>query len=337
MPLLVVILIIILGVIVVIAIINALWRLHAVIFYSSRPRKLNESCAMTSDCHQGLTCDQSLCLIPITGSCVNREDLCSQGGVCSKGMCIIEVEPSLSVKSQLETETPVAHVNKTPVIEEELDPAAFHSLRLENGTLIVEKKNILDASIGTEKDLIFVWYATFSKINKNTSINVVHNKNTISSIIPNEVTVVSCQAFGRICYILVRGLNQQYAIQKYVLTLEGKINVEYPQLPPYPDVAKCVNLGVSDKNVIMIVTEESIISFNTASLNTSTSSWYINKRNNSNILYMNHINGMLFSISQENWYYGSISGFREENTYPVVGSNGVVNKPYWAKKGLRLS
>src|SRR5258706_9819096 len=99
MPLLIVILVVILGLIVVIAIINAMWRLRPVIFSSSRPHKLNEQCSTTSDCHIGLTCDQSRCLIPITGSCVNREDLCSQNGVCKKGMCVIEVDPVIKSSS----------------------------------------------------------------------------------------------------------------------------------------------------------------------------------------------------------------------------------------------
>lgn len=315
------------------------------------PKRLGQYCNMTSDCNIGLTCDQSVCKIPIAGSCVNREDMCAEDGLCIKGMCKIKFIPVSAgtvsagtvvlpnIKRFTPLKTVVSEVKGAPspiiiskletpkpvVDDEEYDPETFHRLALPNGKVIVHDKNIIDASFGKDNN---IWYITKK------TINVIDNhgvKN--SSYIPGDNIAISCQAFNKVCYVLVKDNNGQFSMQKFNI----KLDVEYPHFPVHEHINSCINLGISEAGLIMIVTKQSIISFNPNSLKDNLSSWYVDNMNNKNIFYMNHINGKLFSLDNSTWYYGDKQGNREEGTFPVVGEDFVENRNYWVRDGLYLT
>jgi hypothetical protein len=360
----------IITIVIIIVIIRAIIDVYWSKNNKERPGKPGETCNMTSDCSIGLTCDQSTCLVPITGSCVNVEDKCSQNGTCFKGMCIINTQigniPTQNISPTTRTAaSPSIKNNKSLANTGDYNPNTFHSLISDDTRITVKGKNIVDASFDarskTSPGVGFMWYLTTNKAENRTIVNVTdYNGNSISTSMAKDILGISCQSFGRVCYVLVKqnvegkdnstgnvnkpskdknitSLKSKFAMQKFTLTLNGDIKVEHPLLPKHDDTQKCINLGISDKGVIMIVTEDSNISFNINSVNEDVSSWYLSPRNNRDILYMSYINGVLFSFTQDNWYYGNTSGERVEGTYPVVVNNIVENKNYWSKPGLKLS
>lgn len=344
-----VVVLIILCVIILMVLIKYLIKIWYRFDKSSTPKRLGRYCNMTSDCNLGLTCDQSICKIPISGSCVNREDMCAENGLCIKGMCkvrplpsevnslpvtvqtskivqtkeiktpiIINGVPSPIIISKLETPQPVTD-------DEEYDPETFHRLALPNGKVIVHDKNIIDASFAKDGS---VWYIT------KRTVNVIKENNVTKSIyISGDNIGISCQAFNKVCYVLVKNNKNIFSIQKYNLSLE----VEYPHFPNHEHINDCINLGISEAGLIMIVTKQSIISFNPNSLKENLSSWYVDSRDNKNILYMNHINGKLFSLNSNAWFYGDKQGKRVEDTFPVVEDETVENRNYWKRDNLYLS
>lgn len=318
-----------------------LFRYFIKLWYSrgrkASPYRLGHYCDMTSECQIGLTCDQSTCKIPIAGSCVNREDMCAENGLCIKGMC--KIKPVPLIDGTKLPEIPVVKIEvkgaPSPVIISKLetpknvtegyDEETFHRLALHNGKVVIHDKNIIDASLGKDGT---VWFITKTTIN-----NVELNGSTKSIEITGDNIAISCQAFNKVCYVLVKNTEKIFSIQKFNLDME----VEYPHFPIHEHVTDCINIGISEAGLIMIVTKQSIISFNPNALKDNLSSWYVDVKDNKNILYMNYINGKLFSIDGEKWYYGTKQGLREENTFPIVEDDKVQNRNYWVRDGLYLS
>ena len=331
-----VVILIILCIIILIVLVRYFIKLWSTRNRKSSPRRLGHYCDMTSDCQIGLTCDQSVCKIPIAGSCVNREDMCAESGLCVKGMCkikpipvTVEASPQLTpiIKMEVKGAPSPVIISKleTPKIIVDDYEETFHRLALQNGKVIIHDKNIIDASLGKDETVWFITKTTINSVNQNGSIVTVD--------IAGDNIAISCQAFNKVCYVLVKNQEKVFSIQKFNLDME----VEYPHFPIHEHVAECINIGTSEAGLIMIVTKQSIISFNPNTLKDNLSSWYVDIKDNKNILYMNYINGKLFSIDAEKWYYGTKQGFREENTFPIVEGDKVENHNYWVRDTLYLS
>jgi hypothetical protein len=376
---------IIITIIVLVVVFRTLYKIIFKLSHESHPIIIGSYCEMTSDCATGLSCDQSICSIPIGGCCVNHGDMCAQHGKCVKGMCVtdsnIEMSPVLyNVKkddpvvniavshpvivatpqvvpaTQLRRPTTLAPTLPPRSYSEVNSPASdavivspimpfrqnnkdysstFHRLTFSDGKEVTKGENILDASYGMSNNLGYMWYITSTE--NNHIINVKdYSGNYTNTVIAKNKSGVSCQAFGKICYVLVKDSKDVFGIQKFSLK-DNTLEVEFPHFPKHNHVKDCINLGVSALGVIMIVTEESMISFNPDSLKDDVSSWFISKRDNNDVLYMNYIKGNLFSLTEDQWFYKDTFGQRQENSYPIVTEKDTVeNKPYWAKEGLFL-
>ncbi len=338
---------------------------------------------MTSDCNVGLTCDQSVCRIPIAGSCVNREDMCADSGSCVKGMCqpqvvttpgvasSVVIQPAIRVVplSRIKTISPAAKtpIPKTPMVprtplpeikgapspvaeiltkletpkvviieDDDYNPDAFHSLAIQNGKVVVHDKNIVDASFGKEG---YIWYITTNKAKDKSIITVVDGYGISNqAYITGDNIAMSCQAFNKICYVLVKNSKGVFSMQKFTLRNNNMgLGVEYPHFPVHDHVVKCINLGISATGLIMIVTSQSNISFNPNSVKDNVSSWFVDVKDNKDVLFSSHVNGKLFSLTDSFWIYGDSIGAREEDTFPVVEGDSVENKHYWVRDGLYLS
>lgn len=351
------------GVIVVILVILAIIILIVIfrsvciyVYYTPKvlfPVKLGEHCNMTSECSIGLTCDQSFCSIPIDGSCVNKEDMCADGGVCFKGMCTPNNNiDMLPISSHTFKEELINKKDDVVIIKTSVEPDLkidrennFRKLTFSDGKEVSNGEYIIDASYSSTNNMGYMWYIAAGENSYYITVKD-YNGSMATREIPDKKTPISCQAFGKICYILIKGSAGEFDIQKFTYKdnspkvtkdIIGSLDVEFPHFPKHSHVERCINLGVSSMGVIMIVTSESNISFNPDSIDEDVSTWFINNMDNRDILYMNHVKDGIFSLTQDQWFYKDTFGEREENTYPVVTNNGTVeNKHYWAKDGLFL-
>src|SRR5579871_1503603 len=171
MEVIVFIFLVILGVIIIVVVLRYILKLRNKDDLNLRPSQMGEICDMTSDCDIGLTCDQSVCLIPIGGSCVNREDMCSQNGNCNKGMCILnERDFNLNNSIGVVSKGGDSVSRNSLVLEKnsnnssiELDPDCFHNLSTNDGRINIKNKNIIDASYGISHSNSFNSFDSFNK------------------------------------------------------------------------------------------------------------------------------------------------------------------------------
>jgi len=273
--------------------------------------EIGDICSDTLNCPLGLECDSGRCRIPLNGPCLLFPNLCVTGSTCVNGRCI----------SLLQEENEI----NFPIIDSQYSNtknSKFESIYIDNK--LIFQGNINDASTSSEKLIENgIWIVHENKI------SYIDDRGKLHFYIIED-TILSCEAFDDICFILTENS------ELYLASFKDKIIVEKLEFPSSYEGEIIndglpINLGKNIQNKLIIVMTNGIWIIDTFN------KWTWITTNNSNITYLTFISKKKLSIYNDMTYsYNSITGNWNEQSYPKIESTKVINSEYWFKSILGL-